>query len=146
TKLPPKPPVPTMPNVPPKPVLTPGGNPGVMPAPAQTGVMIGGGQTCPQGGKLAHSSDAQSVPGVHRAATLAAPGSLQSPPAQTAGVAQRSEHRSPTVGGSPHCPMPSLCIGWQPRSARQGAIARAPQAAPSSPGLLQTPLNVLHDS
>src|SRR5436190_8300361 len=79
TKVPPKPPVP-MPKLPPKPVLTPGGNPGVMPAPAQTGVMIGGEQTCPVGVKLAHSSDAQSVPDGHGAPTMSAPGIRQSPP------------------------------------------------------------------
>ena len=83
-------------------------------------------------------SEAQSLLVMHFAPSGSVPGVVQKPALQTPELAHRSVHASPSMGTLPHSPMPSLCLGWHARSARQGGMAGPPHASPSLPGGLQT--------
>ena len=127
---------PAKPPWPPTPLITPC----VTPPPTQRGEIIGGEQN-KDPLKPVQESEAQSLLVMHFAPSGSVPGVVQKPASQTPGLAHRSVHASPSMGRLPHSPMPSLCLGWHARSARQGGMAGPPHASPSLPGGLQTAPN-----
>ena len=117
-KLPPKPVGndPAKPPCPPKPLIAPW----LTPLPTQRGEIVGCEQNSDAAPKPVQDSEAQSLLEMHFAPSGSVPGVVQKPASQTPGLAHLSVHASPSRGGLPHSPIPSLCWGWHARSARQG--------------------------